>query len=182
MTYEALFFYTLGLWAFSGIRVVVSAFFALQDTKTPVKAAILAFFFHLIFSLVLMGPFRHGGLALALSLASSFQFFFLLYCLKRKFHVGSLKPAMISSVKCALAAAVMGIGVFYLHDLWLTVDSPSPLWHRIFNLTGLIAAGMILYFGVARILGCSEWGSLREMVRPFFGRGKGERGALRKGA
>lgn len=181
MTYDALFFYTLGLWAFSGIRVIVSAFFALQDTKTPVKAAVLAFFFNLIFSLALMGPLRHGGLALALSLASSLQFFFLVFFLGRKFHLGSLKPVMISSLKCALAAAVMGIGVFYLHSMWLTMDSAFRLWPMIFSLIGLIAAGMIIYFAVARILGCSELGSLWEMVRPFLGRGKGARGALRKG-
>jgi peptidoglycan biosynthesis protein MviN/MurJ (putative lipid II flippase) len=83
-------------------------------------------------------------------------------------------------VKCTLAAAVMGIGVFYLHSGWLSVDSPSRLWPMICKLTGLIAAGMIFYFAVAWILGCSELGSLREMVRPFLGSGKGEPGALRK--
>ena len=37
MTNQALFFYTLGLWAFSGTRIMVAAFYALQDTKKPVK-------------------------------------------------------------------------------------------------------------------------------------------------
>ncbi|MCP4665889.1 MAG: murein biosynthesis integral membrane protein MurJ [Deltaproteobacteria bacterium] len=181
MTYDALVFYTLGLWAFSGIRVTVSAFFALQDTKTPVKAAVLAFFFNLIFSLALMEPLRHGGLALSLSMASSLQFFFLLFFLKRKLHVGSLKPVMISSLKCALAAAVMGIGVFYIHSLWLPTDSALGEWRMIFNVAGLIATGMIIYFMVARILGCNELGALWDMVRPFPGRGKGVGRALRKG-
>jgi putative peptidoglycan lipid II flippase len=36
LTAQALFWYTVGLWAFSTIRVVVAAFYALQDTKTPV--------------------------------------------------------------------------------------------------------------------------------------------------
>ena len=40
MTAQALFFYSVGLWAFSGIRVMVSAFYALQDTRTPVKIAV----------------------------------------------------------------------------------------------------------------------------------------------
>jgi len=36
-TAQALLYYAVGLWAFSCIRVIVSAFYALQDTRTPVK-------------------------------------------------------------------------------------------------------------------------------------------------
>ncbi len=169
MTYDALFFYTLGLWAFSGVRVIVSAFFALQDTKTPVKAAVLAFLFNLVFSLTLMEPLRHGGLALSLSMSSSLQFFFLVFFLKRKFHLGSLKPIMISSLKCALAAAAMGISVFYIHSTWLPIDSAAGLWSMIINLAELIALGMIIYFIAARIMRCAELAAVWEVVRSIPG-------------
>ena len=42
LTAEALLYYAVGLWAFSGVRIVVSAFYALQDTKTPVKIAVIS--------------------------------------------------------------------------------------------------------------------------------------------
>ena len=40
----ALLYYAVGLWAMAGVRIVAQAFYALQDTKTPVKIAVLALF------------------------------------------------------------------------------------------------------------------------------------------
>jgi putative peptidoglycan lipid II flippase len=146
MTNRALVFYALGLLAFSGIRIMVSAFYALQDTKTPVKIAVVAFLTNLIFSLMLMGPLKHGGLALALSLASSLQFCLLVIFLKRKVYVVNLRPVLISGLKCALAATVMGAGVFYVHSIWLTADSGAGLLSMSVDLAGLIGIGLVLYY------------------------------------
>jgi putative peptidoglycan lipid II flippase len=81
MTDRALFFYTVGLWAYSGTRVMVNAFYAIQDTRTPVKVATVAMLANFLFGVLLMGPLQHGGLALALSLASALQFWILLVAL-----------------------------------------------------------------------------------------------------
>jgi putative peptidoglycan lipid II flippase len=172
MTNRALIFYALGLLAFSGIRVMVSAFYALQDTKTPVKIAIIAFLTNLAFSLILMGPLKHGGLALALSIASSLQFCLLVIFLKRKVPVVNLRPVMISALKCAFAAVVMGSGVFYVYSRWLTADSGSGLWHMSTDLAGLIGIGVVLYFVLARILRCRELESLWEIFFPIARRVK----------
>ena len=42
LTAQALLCYAVGLWAFSVIRIIVSAFYSLQDTRSPMKAAIVA--------------------------------------------------------------------------------------------------------------------------------------------
>ncbi len=110
MTYEALLFYTFGLWAFSGVRVMVSAFYALQDTKTPVKVAVVALFVNLISSLLLIGPLHHGGIALSLSIASSVQVFLLALFLKKKMPSLLYKPILKSFVKSLFASLIMGIG------------------------------------------------------------------------
>jgi len=170
MTNYALVFYAAGLWAFSGIRVMVSGFYALQDTKTPVKVAVVAVVVNLVLSLSLafMTPLKHGGLALALSLASSIQFCLLVFFLKKKVYVGNLRPVLISALKCTFAAVVMGLVVYYSHARWLKVDSDSGLWGMIASLAGLIAVGMIIYFAVTRILGCRELASIGEMFRPIL--------------
>jgi len=173
MTNQALFFYALGLWAFSGIRVAVSGFYALQDTKTPVKVSVLAFVANLIFSLALIQPLKHGGIALALSLASALQFCLLIFFLRGKIHMGGLQPVLISALRSIFAAAVMGFGIFYLHSRWLIVDSSAGLWSTAINLAGLIVIGMIIYFTAARITGCRELESVRQMMpRPVSRRGK----------
>lgn len=173
MTNQALFFYALGLWAFSGTRVMVAAFYALQDTKTPVKVAFVAFLINLVASLVLMGPLKHGGIALALSLSSSIQFCLLAFFLKRRVDNFNLIPVLLSALKCAVSAVVMGTGVFLLYSRFLGGNLGQGLWHVIFNLGGLIAAGVMIYFVVARILGCRELSSVMDIFRSPFKTGKG---------
>jgi len=159
MTNKALFFYSLGLLAFSGIRVMVSAFYALQDTKTPVKIAIVAVLANLAFSLAFMGPLKHAGLALALSLASLLQFCLLVFFLKRKIAMRNLGGVLVSAAKSALAAVVMGAGVYFVHSRWLNTYSTNGLWATTINLIGLIVGGAAIYFLVARMIGCAELSS-----------------------
>jgi len=170
MTNYALFFYALGLWAFSGIRVMVSAFYALQDTKTPVKVAGVALALNLGLSLVLMGPLKHGGLAFALSLASIVQFFILLYMFHRKMSLGRLRPVAISALKCALAAVIMGFVVYILKSKWLVITPSTGLVTMVLYLTCLVGSGMIVYFSVARLMACHELSSLREMLPSLSGK------------
>ena len=84
LTAQALLFYAVGLWAFSAIRIVVAAFYALQDTRSPMKAAIVALLVNVAFSVALMFPLRHGGLALATSIASAVNVGMLWVILRRR--------------------------------------------------------------------------------------------------
>jgi putative peptidoglycan lipid II flippase len=164
MTNYALLYYTLGLWAFSGIRVMVSAFYALQDTKTPVKVAVITLVVNAGLSLMLMGPLKHGGLALALSVASSFQFFLLIITLKRKGSVIHIKPLLRSSAKSALAASLMGLALYGCLSMWLTADPQGGVSRMIVHLSALIGIGIIIYFGLARVLRCEEIRSIQEII------------------
>jgi len=152
---------------------MVAAFYALQDTKTPVKVAFVAFLINLVASLVLMGPLKHGGIALALSLSSSIQFCLLAFFLKRRVDNFNLIPVLLSALKCAVSAVVMGTGVLLLYSRFLGGNLGQGLWHVIFNLGGLIAAGVMIYFVVARILGCRELSSVMDIFRSPFKTGKG---------
>jgi putative peptidoglycan lipid II flippase len=84
LTAQALLYYALGLWAFSVIRVIDSAFFSIQDRKSPLKAAFVSLFVNVTFSVVLMFPLKHGGLALATSIATAVNVMILAIILKRK--------------------------------------------------------------------------------------------------
>jgi len=81
----ALAFYALGLMAYSGVKLFVSAFYAIGDTKTPVKLAVAAMLINIVLNLVLMGPLRHGGLALATALASWINLLGLGFFLRKRF-------------------------------------------------------------------------------------------------
>ncbi len=70
LTAYALLYYSIGLWAFSAVRIVVSTFYALQDTRTPVITGAVSVCANIVLGIILMGPMGHGGLALSTSLAS----------------------------------------------------------------------------------------------------------------
>jgi len=67
MTAQALLFYSLGLWAFSASRVMLSAFYAFRTSKHAGSVATITMICERSPELLLMGPYRHGGLALSAS-------------------------------------------------------------------------------------------------------------------
>ena len=66
----ALFAYAAGLPAFSCVRSLVSAFYALEDTRTPVKVAVVCLVLNVGLGFGLMQMMAHVGLALATTLSS----------------------------------------------------------------------------------------------------------------
>ena len=164
MTTDALICYTVGLWAFSGMRVLIAAFYALQDTKTPVKVAIISLGVNVILSLAFMGPMKHAGLALALSVASAVQFGLLALFLRKKglfIHAG---PILKSVSKSVVATLVMGTIVFICHGKWFYTTATDALSEKILSLSALVLIGIVVYFLIARLMGCQEIRAVWAMV------------------
>ncbi|MBI5640922.1 MAG: murein biosynthesis integral membrane protein MurJ [Nitrospirae bacterium] len=138
-TAEALLFYSMGIWSVVGVRVVTATFYSLQDTNTPVKIAAVGMTLNLLFSLLLMGPLRHSGLALANALASGINFTLLFYFLRRKLKRIDARRIIKSFAKITLASCLMGLtGWAMLH---------GELWEKSSNSllkTGYLSGTMIL--------------------------------------
>ncbi len=71
VTSQVMFYAALGLPFFGASRILVSAFYALQDTKTPVKAATVCLIVNVVLNAALMFPLKIGGIALASSIAGA---------------------------------------------------------------------------------------------------------------
>ncbi|WP_246556334.1 murein biosynthesis integral membrane protein MurJ [Desulfonema magnum] len=109
MTAYALLYYSVGLWAFSAVRIVVSTFYALQDTKTPTKIAVISIFANMVLGIILMIPMGHGGLALSTSLASMLNLGLLIRSLRKKLGLlkwRSILKSVFNSVLCSLLMAI----------------------------------------------------------------------------
>ena len=106
-TGQALFCYALGLWAFSVLRVFVSSFYSLQDSKWPMKAAIITLIVNVLASLALMYPLKHNGIALAGSISAAVNVLILAFVLRNK--IGSFldRAFYISFFKIILSSVVM---------------------------------------------------------------------------
>ena len=160
MTAKALLFYTMGLWAVSGAKVLVPAFYALQDTKTPVKVGVIALAVNFICALFLMGPLQHGGLALAPSIASAVNICFLVFFLKRNITTWNPMSVYHSSMKSMIASGIMGFILYFVSFYWSAPDIESGIMSMAFYVFGMVFMGMIAYFFVARLLGCKELASI----------------------
>ena len=110
----ALMFFSTGIWAFAGLRIVRVAFYSLQDTKTPLKIAILSVIVNVIFSLILMDPLKHGGLALANAIAAAVNFSMLFYLLRIKLGRVDGRKIVNSFIKTLIASVVMGFLGWYV--------------------------------------------------------------------
>ncbi len=119
-TAEALLFYSLGIWAVVGVRVVTAGFYSMQDTRTPVKIAVVALLTNIILSLVLMKPLKHSGLAFANALASSMNFILLFYFLRKRLRRVGARNIIKSFLKVSFASAAMGFAGWFLlrGEIW----------------------------------------------------------------
>lgn len=165
MTAYALFFFALGLWASSGVKVIVSGFYALQDTITPVKVSIITFISYILFGIYLMGPLKHGGLALALSLSSALNFIMLVFLLKRRLSDWSLTPIITSVSKILLSSVIMGVSVAYMQLKFFPYDSNTGTFNLMIQVSALVISGIIIYCAAAWILRCRELSVFSDLIK-----------------
>ncbi|MFZ5946021.1 MAG: murein biosynthesis integral membrane protein MurJ [Bacillota bacterium] len=116
-TAYALLFYSLGLIGYSAQQVLNRAFYALQDTKTPVTVGIVTIFINIAFNFLLIKPLGHGGLALAYSIAGLANMVLLLYHLRIKIGHIDGRHMVNSFVKTLIASLIMGIAVYFTANL-----------------------------------------------------------------
>jgi len=154
-TAYALVFYSTGLWAFVGVRIVASTFYSMQDTKTPVKVAALAVIVNIIFSFLLMGPMRHAGLAFANSIASAVNFTVLLVLLRRKLGRVDGRAITRSFIKMFIASLIMGtIGLLTMQAfIW---SESSGIFQKVATLAGVIALCVVVYILIMHLMKSEE--------------------------
>lgn len=162
-TAYALLWYTVGLWAFSGLKVVTQAFYSMMDTRTPLWVAIGAVIVNLGAGLLLMGPMKQGGLALATSLAAAFNVAFLFAILIRRLGQFPIGEFVSSLTKISVASLIMGIPLAYgrtFGDWARGCTATNGL-----VLSGCIAVGLIVFAVAAYLLRCKEMRSLLSLLR-----------------
>jgi len=162
----ALFAYSCGLSLVAMVRILVPAFYALKDTRTPVVIAFIAFLFNVLFSLLLMGPFQHVGLALASSLSSLCNMILLFWHLRKKIGPFGAKRIIVTGIKTLFASMPMGAIAFW----GIRFLDWSVKGHKILKagvLFSSIGAGALIFLQAAHLLRCRE---VREISAQFLRR------------
>ena len=84
LTVRAFFYHMMGLFFIAANRILAPAFYAQEDTKSPVWAGMAAFSVNIALAVLLAGPMGGGGIALALSLGSAVNTVILVILLLRR--------------------------------------------------------------------------------------------------
>ncbi len=109
ITNSALFFYAFGLCAYGGIKLLVTCFYSMHDTMTPVKTALISVILNVVLNLILMWPMKLGGLALATSISATVNFIMLYFILKKRIGRLGTKEIVDSFIRALLASVIMGV-------------------------------------------------------------------------
>jgi putative peptidoglycan lipid II flippase len=166
---RALFYYSFGLSFVALSRILAPAFYALKDTRTPVWTALIAFLLNVVFSLLLMKPLLHGGLALATTLSALANMIMLLWLLRRKIGPFGGRSVTRSGTKALLASLPMGLVVYYIcqcADWSLSAHKLS----KTLILGGAVAAGIIVYAAISRLLRSEEALEMSALLQRKLGR------------
>jgi len=156
-TSQAILGYGLGLFAVGGIRITVPAFFALQDTKTPVKVAFFCFLLNAVCGFVLGFVFSldHLGLALASSISSVVNFVLLVVLLNGRLGHFLSRDILFFSLRILAIAVIMGFAVSAVAGFSTWSESGFSL-DKALVMAASVGLGVIIYFLLARLVGIEE--------------------------
>lgn len=163
-TSMALYGFALGLPAFAGVRIIVPVFYALQDTRTPVKIAIVAMFTNITCNLIFMYPLKQFGLSLATSLAACVNFAMLAYILRKRVGRIGARRVLTSASKVAAASILMGVTA-YVICMTVNWGTAGNISIKLAALTGGISAGIIVFIASTYLLKSEELLSVISLAR-----------------
>jgi len=105
LTSDTLLLFMLGLMAYSAIGVLARAFYARQDTRTPVGAAILAVAVNISLGVLLVGPLGLPALGLSIATAEWIEALVLLWVLRRREAGFDLRAVASMTLRVAIGSA-----------------------------------------------------------------------------
>ena len=161
--------YALGLWAFGGVRIIVSAFYSLKDTTTPAISAAISVVVNILFSLVLMSHLGAAGLALATALAAMVNGGILVVVLNRRLGGVEWESVIRSAGRVLVACVPIVMACWWVAgaQVWTQPDDWAEKSAMLVVAIGLSIVG---YFGVHALFRSDELGVVWGMVRRKLGR------------
>jgi len=164
-TSRVLLLYAFALFAYSGVKILVPTFYALNDTKTPVRSSITTVAAKIAVNLILVFRMGYLGLALATALASWLNFGLLAIKLNR--HLDR-KPGLKEFwvyLRIGLASAVMG-GISWMAYRGICIVLPgNTKWILAVNLMVAIVTGMAVLLPLLNALGVNDLNGIAGLIR-----------------
>lgn len=176
-TAAALSYFAVGLMGYAGVKVLTPAFYALNDSRSPMYVSLLSILINYAAasSMIHLAGFGHAGLALSTSLVALFSFVVLFALLRARLKGIYGRDLVRSFFKVGLAAAAMGVVI------WAS-SAGILFWVGLRRLGFLadiavsIPLGLLVYYWVCSLLRVPELEpAFRALISPLLqrvGRGR----------
>lgn len=152
-TAEMIRFYGVGVFAFMAVLILNRGFYAIGDTRTPVRIGVLVVVCNLLLNLVFIWWLKGKGLALATSLAAMIQTVLSIWLIREKVGPLDLSKIARTFLRASLATVVMAVIISV--ELQVISASDQILYRLIRVMIPLISA-VVIYLLLARVLGLHE--------------------------
>ncbi|HUW56756.1 MAG TPA: murein biosynthesis integral membrane protein MurJ [Planctomycetota bacterium] len=148
------FCYCLSVWAQTGVFVLLRGFYALKDTRTPVRVAVAVVLLNLTLNLTFIWFLDEAGLALATSISGMVQFVVLLAILRRRLGPMGGREVAVVSLKTLAVSLVMGVAAAAAwYWCW---PGEAGLAVRAGVLSSILLGAIIVFIVGARLLRTDE--------------------------
>ncbi len=144
--------YGSGLIAFIAVKVLAPVFLARGDTKTPVKAGVIAMLSNVVLNIIFGYYFDHVGLAVATSISAVINGSLLYYYLKQQSIFIFSQDLSKMFFKVLFASFIMAIFILNF-DQTQSVYLNADAFSRITMLVTTIVLSMFIYFLSLKLLG-----------------------------
>jgi putative peptidoglycan lipid II flippase len=165
-TAQALVFYAVGLYAYSGVKVFAPAFYALDEARVPVVGSVLGMASNVALNVTLWPVLGFRGVALGTSLAAGVNFLVLALVWRRR-HGGLGGAGIVAQLgRVAVATVVLGFAAWAaLRGLQRVLPEGGGLGRQLALGLLPVLAGGLAYLAAARALGIAELTELLGAVR-----------------
>jgi len=164
-TAQALVFYAVGLYAYSGVKVLAPAFYALGEARIPLLGSLLGMAANVGLNLALHPVLGYRGVALGTSLAAGANFAVLAAAWKSR-HGGFGGDGIWRHLgRVLLASGALALACWGAQRALAPVAPAGGLGRQALLALAPIAAGAAAYFAVGRLLGLRELGDIVAALR-----------------
>ncbi len=165
-TAAALAAFAAGLPAFVLIKVFSPAFFAREDTRTPMQYAAISVGLNIALALALFPLIHHVGIALATTIASWANVLLLGRTLQARGYWQTDAQLRRALPRMLVAALAMGLALLLANHYLITHFTPGvSTWWKVLLLAGLVLSGAALYLGLSAWMGIISRAMLRRALR-----------------
>ena len=144
LTSKALLYYSIGMIGYGLMEILNKAFYAMQDSKTPMKTSIVAIVLNVALSITFVNLMGYAGLPLAASITSIIVGIIMLVLVNKRINGIVTKDTIKEAIKIAISALIMAALIIILKKVIIG----ETILKVLIRISTSVILGVILYFSL----------------------------------